>query len=307
MSENLINLLLGLMDGRVIHFILPNETSKPTIKELTPKTNNINTSALRIIKAADFYCIPSENGSVNIWTSNGEQLQKYKVLELKDKDEYRGHWEVLSIAADENYLYTGGPKGLIELWDIHNEFEKVDEFSVNNNPIRGLFVNDHMVFFGAGEANFKVLAKKERDEIYDESFPWAKYRIHNMIMNENFFCIALTGRVFSYTYNNQNLKVEKHAAFANTHNKVKGMCMYHNLCYSAAWDGKLLAWNILSKNPNPILGVQMGSLESVYVDDNFLYAGGHHGEFVILEKGKKVQVKDRHAFGSPIKTIRPYS
>jgi len=307
MSENLIDLLLGIEDGRIIHFILSNEESKPNIQELTPKTNNINTAALKIIKTPEFYCIPSNNGSVNIWKSNGEQLEKCKVLELKNKEEYRKKWELTSIALDDEYLYTGGPMGLIELWDIKNDFERVDQFSVDTNPIRGLLVNDHMIFFGAGEANFKVVDKKERNIIYEEAFPWAKYTIQNMTMNDNFICIALTGRIFSYTYDNENFKVEKHAEFANTHNKVKGMSLYHNLCYSGAWDGKLMAWNILSKNPSPIFGVQLGSLESVYVDDNHIYAGGHHGELVIIKKGEKYTIEGHHKFGSPVKDIKSFS
>ncbi|MBD3197489.1 MAG: hypothetical protein GF317_20720 [Candidatus Lokiarchaeota archaeon] len=303
MSENMIDLLIGVADGRVLHYILPIEDGEPEIIELTPKTNNINTEALKIVKSKDFYFVGSANGSVNIWKPNGEQWQKYKTIEMKGKEEYGKKWEARSIACDENLLYTGGPKGEIELWDINNDLTKVDEIKVTPNPIRGLMVNDEAIFCGAGEACFKVLNKNDYSELYTEDFPWAKYRLQNMTMNENFICLALTGRVFSYTFDKETLTIEKHGAFENTHNKAKGLAMFFNICYSVAWDGQIRAWNILSKNPSPILLMKAGSLESVHVDNRFLYIGTHHGKFIVLDKQNEHQVKFQNSFGREVSCI----
>ncbi|MFX0024054.1 MAG: hypothetical protein ACFE9S_17130 [Candidatus Hermodarchaeota archaeon] len=304
MSENLIDLILGIADGRLIHFTINDEKSKPQIVELIPKTNKYTTAVLRVLKIDEYYCIPSAGGTVNIWKCQDNQWQHYKELEIIYREDHKTNWEVTAIDNDDEYLYTGSPKGIVEIWNIKEDFEKVDEISYNKNPISGILVNDEAIFYGAGGGRFIALNKEDRSEIHNETFPWTKYTIQNMIMCGDFLCIALTGRVFSYYFDKVGLKVEKKAEFPNTHNRVKGMYMSGNICYSAAWDGIIGAWDII--NSKPALAINTNcSLESICADDEFIYAGGHHGELIIIKRGKKYKVKHTIQFGREVKCIIP--
>lgn len=303
MQENESKVLVGLADGRIIEYIVGEDDASPKLTELTPKRTNINFEAIKMVTIKDFACIGSANGSVNIWSMDDGSWEHLKTLELKGKKEYGKKWEVVALDVDDKYLYTGGPTGFIEIWDPNADFEKVGDFQINTDPVRGLHVNSKAIFLAAGEAMLSVVQKDDYGEIYTERYPWAKYRINTMAVNENFLCVALTGRVFAYQFNEETMQVRKYAEFPNTHNKVKDLCLYFNLCYSAPWDGQLRAWNILSKNPNPILSGSTGSLESICVDRNYIYIGSHHGRLTVLDKMNGNKTKHVSEFGSAVQSI----